>query len=58
MVLDKAAASTRISQRRLLSGRSCGLDNVHVSSVFTSDCGVVLFLSCYIMIREWPCRML
>lgn len=41
----KLVKKQHISQVRGLFGHFCGLDNVHVLSVFTRDYGVVLFLS-------------
>lgn len=34
------------------------VENVHVLSMFTHDCGVDVFLSWSILVTEWPCLML
>lgn len=57
-VMGKGAAVTPIGQDSGMCGDCCGLDKVHLFSVFGQDYRVVLFLSCPILVTEWPCLML
>lgn len=56
-MIGNEAAVTPVSQDVGMCGDVCDLDKVHLFSVFRQDYRVVLFLSCPILVTEWPCLL-